>query len=87
MALVGPCNEVITLGILKGLQVPAPLRGLYDQDLSEAAIAAAGAIADLHEKQEPWSGVTPHDATATTAGTPVLCKQCCGLHHSKCFLQ
>lgn len=87
MALVGPCNEVITLGVLRGLHPPAPLGGLYDQDLSEAAIAAAGAIADLHEKQEPWSGVTPHDAAATTAGKTFVCRQCCCQHHNLCCLQ
>lgn len=65
MALVGPCNEVVTLGVLRGLQPPAPLRGLYDRDLSEASLAAAKAIADLQEKHEPWSGVVPNDAAVT----------------------
>ena len=68
MALVGPCNEVVTLGVLKGLHPPTPMRGLYDRDLSEASLAAAGAIADLQEKQEPWSGVARHDTAASTAG-------------------
>ena len=68
MALVGPCNEVITLGVLRGLHPPPPVRGLYDQDLSEASLAAAGAMADLQEKREPWSGVTPRDTAAGTAG-------------------
>lgn len=67
MALAGPCNEVVTLGILRGLQPPAPLRGLYDRDLSEASLAAAQAIADLQEKHEPWSGVVPNDAAVTNA--------------------
>ena len=67
MALVGPCNEVVTLGILRGLQPPAPLRGLYDRDLSEASLAAAKAIADLQEKHEPWSGVVPNDAAVTNS--------------------
>ena len=67
MALVGPCNEVITLGILRGLQPPAPLTGLYDRDLSEASLAAAQAIADLQEKHEPWSGVVPNDAAVTNS--------------------
>lgn len=69
MALVGPCNEVVTLGVLKGLRPPTPLRGLYDRDLSEASLAAAGAIADLQEKREPWSGITPPGATASSAGS------------------
>ena len=68
MALVGPCNEVVTLGVLKGLHPPTPVRGLYDQDLSEASLAAAGAVADLQEKREPWSGVAPGDSAASTAG-------------------
>ena len=68
MALVGPCNEVVTLGVLKGLHPPTPMRGLYDRDLSEASLAAAGAIADLQVKREPWSGVTPRDTAVTTTG-------------------
>ena len=68
MALVGPCNEVVTLGVLKGLHPPTPMRGLYDRDLSEASLAAAGAIADLQEKREPWSGLPPRDTAASTAG-------------------
>lgn len=80
MALVAPCNEVVTLGVLRGLHPPTPLKGLYDRDLSEAAIAAAGAIADLQEKREPWSGVTPHDATASTEGKCTLQAVCVGYH-------
>lgn len=68
MALVGPCNEVVTLGVLKGLQPPTPMRNLYDRDLSEASLAAAGAIADLQVKREPWSGITPRDTAVTTTG-------------------
>ncbi|KAL0036450.1 hypothetical protein WJX77_008242 [Trebouxia sp. C0004] len=66
MALVGPCNEVVTLGILRGLQPPVPLKGLYDRDLSEASLAAAQAIADLQEKHEPWTGIVPNDAAITS---------------------
>lgn len=59
--------QVVTLGIVKGLRPPPPLRGLYDRDLSEAALAAAGAIADLQEQREPWNGVLPHEAAAPAA--------------------
>ena len=75
MALVGPCNEVVTLGVLRGLRAPAPLRGLYDRDLSEASLAAAQAIADLQEKREPWSGVVPHD-TAASGGNNTDLRKC-----------
>ena len=68
MALVGPCNEVVTLGVLRGLRPPPPLTGLYDKDLSEASLAAAGAIADLQDRREPWSGGTPSDAQSPAAG-------------------
>lgn len=72
MALVGPCNEVVTLGFMRGLHPPPPVGGLYDRDLSEASLAAAGAIADLQEQREPWSGVIPRDTTASTAGQFLL---------------
>ena len=80
MALVGPCNEVVTLGILRGMQPPAPLRGLYDRDLSEASLAAAQAIADLQESHEPWSGVTPQDAAARDSGGEMHGNTCRALH-------
>lgn len=69
MAVIGPCNEVVTLGVLRGLRPPTPLQGMYDRDLSEASLAAAGAIADLQEKREPWSGVAPADARAAAKDT------------------
>ena len=87
MALVGPCNEVITLGILRGLQPPAPLTGLYDRDLSEASLAAAQAIADLQEKHEPWSGIVPNDAAVTNSAgssTPQLALSACRLQANTC---
>jgi len=87
MALVGPCNEVVTLGILRGLQPPAPLRGLYDRDLSEASLAAAQAIADLQEKHEPWSGIVPNDVAMTNSAgsnTTQLALSACGLQAVTC---
>ncbi len=87
MALVGPCNEVVTLGILRGLHPPAPLRGLYDRDLSEASLAAAQAIADLQEKHEPWSGIVPNDVAMTNSAgsnTTQLALFACGLQAVTC---
>ena len=63
----------MTLGVLKGLQPPPPLQGLYDHDLSEASLAAARAIADLQERREPWNGVVPHEsAQSETTGWSML---------------